>query len=117
MNEGTIDLNEFLERVQGDKELLLELLDIFVDDFQSKRKLLQSAVSKNDYEQIRGIAHALKGASGNISAKGLRELLLHCEKMGNNQDLGGMEDLLKQLDKEFERVAAHIEVLKQSLKS
>jgi len=38
MGREVLDLNEFLERVQNDKELLLELLDIFVEDFQEKRK-------------------------------------------------------------------------------
>jgi len=36
MNEPAIDLQEVLERVQDDKELLSELLDIFEgDDAQS----------------------------------------------------------------------------------
>ena len=37
MAEDIIDLPDVLERVQDDKELLLELLDIFQEDFVSKR--------------------------------------------------------------------------------
>ena len=65
MSDEVLDLNEFLERVQDDKELLLELLDIFSDDYQKKRVQLEEAVNKNDSEQIKSVAHSLKGASGN----------------------------------------------------
>ena len=81
MNEQTLDLNEFLERVQDDKELLLELLDIFVNDYKEKSRLLNQAISQKDIEQVKGIAHSLKGAYGNISAKSMRKSLIIFEEM------------------------------------
>ena len=43
MNMEILDINEFLERVQNDKGLLWELLDIFVEDLQ---KILTNLVSR-----------------------------------------------------------------------
>ncbi|MBU0467877.1 MAG: Hpt domain-containing protein [Candidatus Omnitrophica bacterium] len=116
MVNDSVDLNEFLERVQDDKELLLELIDIFAEDYLAKRELLKAAVENSDYEEIKGISHSLKGASGNISAKKLRLILLQFEEMGKAQDLAGAQDVLADLDKEYERVAARFESLKEELK-
>ncbi len=102
MNESVLDLKEFLDRVQDDKDLLLELLDIFDADFKVKRKLLKIAVEKKDFEEIRGIAHSFKGASGNISAKSLRIVCMKLEDMGKNQNISGIDELLVDLDKQFD---------------
>ena len=116
MGNESVDLNEFLERVQDDKELLLELIDIFAEDYAGKRKLLQEAVEKKDYEEIKSISHSLKGASGNISAKKLRLILLQFEEMGKAQDLTRAEDIIVALDKEYEDVSVRFESLKEELK-
>ncbi len=115
MDEAVIDIEEFLERVQEDKELLFELLEIFTEDFGEKRELLSTAVAGKDYEQIRGIAHSIKGASGNISAKVLRTICVTLEDMGKNNNLDGIEDLLVNLDKSFEHLTARIEEVKKEL--
>jgi len=115
MSENTLDLNEFMERVQEDKELLLELLDIFVDDYVKKRKLLQDAVDQSDYEQIRNIAHSLKGSSGNISAKDLRLIFMDVEEMGKISNVEGIDDKLTAMDKEYELLTVRIEEVKKEM--
>ena len=116
MSEDILDLNEFLERVQNDQDLLLELLDIFVADFQEKRVLLAEAIEKKDYEQIRGIAHSLKGASGNISAKVVRQTFIKLEDMGKRGDMTGAAELLSALDQQFKDFLVRISTVKNELK-
>jgi HPt (histidine-containing phosphotransfer) domain-containing protein len=110
-----LDLPEFMERVQDDKELLLELLDIYVEDFGKKRKLLDEAAAKNDFEQVRNIAHSLKGASGNISAKDIRETFSTVEVMGKNSNLSGIEKYLAKMDAEFELLLVRIQEIKKEM--
>jgi len=116
MSEEAIDVVEFLERVQDDKELLLELLDIFIEDFQEKRKLLGEAIGQQDFESIRSISHSVKGASGNISAKPIRALFIKVEEMGKNNDLTGADELLSTIDVEFTALTDRISNLKTELK-
>jgi len=111
-----LDVNEFMERVQDDKELLLELLDIFVSDYQEKEKLMKIAVSGNDHEQIKNIAHSLKGASGNISAKKLRETFVKFEELGKNNDTSVADELLSTMNQQFEELSVRIESVKEELK-
>ena len=115
MSDDVIDLNEFLERVQEDKELLVELLDIFMEDYGEKRVLLEDALSNSNYEEVKNIAHSLKGASGNISAKPLREIFLQLEAMGDKKDFSAWKELLSDLDQRFESLTSRIGQLKIQL--
>ena len=115
MGEVIFDYEVVMERVQEDKELLLELLDLFLEDFKEKREALTGYVQNKDFENIRGVAHSLKGASGNISAKALREVLLQLEEKGKSETIDGVEELLVELDKESEALNTHLEGVKQKL--
>ena len=115
MGEAVLDIEEFLERVQDDKELLFELFEIFIEDFEEKRGLLSKAVAEKDYENVRGIAHSMKGASGNISAKTVRSISMTLENMGKESRLDGVEEILAQLDKAFEALVVRIEEVKKEL--
>lgn len=116
MGREALDLSEFLERVQHDKALLLELLDIFVEDFREKRQQMEEAVRHNDCEQMKRIFHALKGSSGNISAKPLRCVLLQLEEKAKQGDVTDTGGILAAMDKEFKELTAYIATLKEELK-
>lgn len=116
MNVEILDINEFLERIQGDRALLWELLDIYIEDFQQKRELMHEALEKNDAHQVRNLAHALKGSSANISAHQLSAVLLELEKMGKNNTLAGADKLLVDMDKKLEALLARISRLRAELK-
>jgi HPt (histidine-containing phosphotransfer) domain-containing protein len=115
MDNEVLDLEEFWERVQDDKKLLLELLDIFVRDFKEKRTQMAEAIRNKDIDQIKRIAHALKGSSGNISAKLLRLAVVQLENMGKNNNLNGADEALSDMDRKFEELTGRIAVLKQEL--
>ena len=115
MSEEVLDLPEFKERVQDDIELLLELLDIYTADFQEKRPKIQAAVDAGNAEDVRSLAHSLKGASGNISAKSLRETFLKLEEKGKSGDLTGAADLIVQIDEKFTALQERIESVKKEL--
>ncbi len=115
MNMEILDINEFLERIQNDKALLWELLDIFVEDFQQKKKLLHEALRSNDAVEVRKLAHALKGSAANISAHQLSGVLLELEKKGKNNTLTGADELLADMDKKFEALLVRIGRLREEL--
>ncbi len=115
MSEETLDLKELLERVQDDRALLLELVDIFNDDFLQKRKMIQEAIQKKDFEQLKRIVHTLKGASGNLSAKAMYATCIAIEQKVKTSDLNGLEELIKDLDRYFEAFKARAAQLKNEL--
>jgi len=116
MSEELLDLAEFKERVQDDIELLLELLDIYSNDFEEKRKIIEVAVQSKNFDQVKSIAHSLKGASGNISAKTMRECWLKLEEMGKTQNLASAPDMLKRVDEIYVDLSQRFAQLKKELK-
>lgn len=108
-----IDVDELMERVADDKELILELFDIYNTDYVEKRKIIDEVIASNDAEQLRGVAHALKGASGNISAHSLRELYLKLEDLGKSGTTEGAAEILTEIDTDYEAVKADMEIIKQ----
>ncbi|MBF0483187.1 MAG: Hpt domain-containing protein [Candidatus Omnitrophica bacterium] len=113
MSDQIIDVPELLERVQDDKELMLELFDIFMEDYPGKRKQLEEAIAEKNFETIRGVAHSVKGASGNISAKLVREVCMSLENKGKNNIIDGADKDLAVLDVEYAKMVERVKELKQ----
>ena len=114
--EATIDLNEVLERVQNDKDLLVELFDIFLADCPAKITALKEAAAQKDLTRIKEVAHSMKGASGNISAKKLYALFLKIEQMAKTNDLSAMGSSLQELDRQMEEFKVCSSKLKSDFK-
>jgi HPt (histidine-containing phosphotransfer) domain-containing protein len=110
-----IDLKDALERVQDDKELLLELFQIFQEDFPAKRNAIVAACEKNDANAFRALAHGLKGATGNISAAQMHENCVALDLMGKDGVLAGAKERLELLDKQYEAFKAEVVRLKTEL--
>lgn len=117
MAEDIIDLKDVLDRVQDDKELLLELLDIYQEDFVTKRQALGEAVAAKDFAKIKEVAHSMKGASGNISAKRMHETCLQMEQLARAGDISGIPGLVQTIDSQFEEVKANAIKLKKEFGS
>ena len=115
MDQKAIDLDEVLERVQNDRDLLLELIQIFLDDCAQKIGILKTAVEMKNFQQAREIAHSLKGASANISAKKVSAVFSTLEQMAKNNDLADADVLLAQLDSHLKELEVYFTELKRNL--
>ena len=56
-----LDWSELLERVGSDGDLLLELFDVFREEFPRMQEALQNALKSGDFTEIRRVAHSMKG--------------------------------------------------------
>lgn len=64
----------------GDPELLLDLIQMFLDDGPSKVAAVTEGVATGDFDKAERAAHSLKGSSGNLGARLLQNA---CEEMQN----------------------------------
>ena len=62
---------EVLARVGGDRELLVEISRLFVDDAPAHLQKIRVAIEARDGESLRRAAHGLKGAAANFDAAGV----------------------------------------------
>jgi hypothetical protein len=58
---SSINLPELLSRVDNDRELLLDLLNIFKEEFPRHLQALHDAVALHDMNQTATVSHTLKG--------------------------------------------------------
>lgn len=116
MSDEAIDVQEVLERVQNDYELLLELLDIFQDDYKDKRKAITAAVNKKNAEELRNIAHSLKGASSNISAKKIHAHFSLLEKLAEAKNWAEVGHVVERIDTSYTDLSEFIVKFKKKMK-
>jgi two-component system, sensor histidine kinase and response regulator len=78
----TFDRQALLDRVDGDEQLMDEVIRIFLEDCAQQLTAIRDAVDQKSPDAIRTAAHALKGAAGNLSANGLFEAADLLERIG-----------------------------------
>jgi signal transduction histidine kinase/CheY-like chemotaxis protein len=66
--DAPFDRAEVLGRLEGDDQLLREVIDLFVQDSVALLDRLRRAVEANDAAEVRAAAHRLKGAASNLAA-------------------------------------------------
>jgi two-component system sensor histidine kinase/response regulator len=97
-SENVINIMKALESVGGDRELLLEALDIFKDVAPFQVVELKDAIVNDDYNKAIRIAHTIKGAAGNIGALSVARIALEIESAAENQDGSELTNMFEQLD-------------------
>jgi HPt (histidine-containing phosphotransfer) domain-containing protein len=115
--ETNWNLPELLERLDHDREFLLELLTIFRQDSQDAIGELQNALSNRDLVTSERKAHTLKGMLRNLlmdSAAQLASELEHAARNGKPQDCTGP---LARLETALEQLSAEVDVQMQRAKS
>ena len=95
---------DFLQRVDGDEELLGVLLEIFLEHTPQQLQEIRQALETGDAVQLEGQAHSLKGAAASISAETLTAAALELELAGKNRELERARALSEDLAQEFERL-------------
>jgi len=106
------NLTEALERVEGDMELLCEMIDIFLEEYPQMLADIEQAVAISDPQALQHSAHTLKGSVSNFAAPGATTASFALEKMGKQQELSQAAAALSTLKHELERLGPSLAILK-----
>lgn len=66
-NESAIDFTELLARVDNDRELLVDLMSIFKEDFPRHVRELTAVIAARDLKKMTVVSHTLKGMLANLA--------------------------------------------------
>jgi len=100
--EDVISVTECMNMCDNDEEFMRELLDVMRDDLLECLDLLANAFADSDREQMRNVAHRIKGQSANMAAKPLHEIAKKVEDAAKTGNVTKTEYLcLIQTIKEF----------------
>ena len=96
--DDQIDRASLLERVEGDQELLTEMIHLFQEDAPSLVTAMRDALERGDMAVLERSAHSLKGAVGNLSAKAAAAAAQQLEKDAKNKDTESAKESLAKVE-------------------
>jgi HPt (histidine-containing phosphotransfer) domain-containing protein len=109
-----LDPDLLLENVDGDRELLAEIVGLFFESSRDLHGALRKAVSRGDSDAVHRSAHQLKGALANVGAKAATQAAQELETLGRRRSMAGLEDALFALEHELGRLKPALEELIRS---
>ena len=107
--EESVLQDELLERIDGDRVFLAELLAIFQGDYPGQIRSAHEAISRGDAEALQRVGHALKGALGNLAAPIAARVAAELESIGGGGDIAMASIRLAELENELPRVIEALE--------
>jgi signal transduction histidine kinase/DNA-binding response OmpR family regulator len=110
-----IDRAEFMERLDNDDALALEVIELFLADCPQRLTAIREAVDARHAERIRTTAHALKGAAGNLSAIALHDAARVLERMGAESNLDDVSAAWHRLSVDASTVTAFLRRMADTL--
>jgi HPt (histidine-containing phosphotransfer) domain-containing protein len=82
-----LDRAAILARVEGDEELLKEIIELFREDCPRLLQEIREAITQRDAKRLYQAAHTLKGSISNFGNSRSSEAALELETLGRAGDL------------------------------
>jgi PAS domain S-box-containing protein len=101
---AVIDREELLARVDGDTELLRDIVSLFLADLPGTLAAIRHAIEANNATGLMKLAHSLKGCVSNFSADIVTHAALRLETVGREGDLSHAPTALKELEAAIEEL-------------
>jgi HPt (histidine-containing phosphotransfer) domain-containing protein len=109
--EASVRAEELLERIDGDRVFLAELLELFRADYPEQIRAARGAIANSDAATLQEVGHALKGALGNLAAPAASRIASDLESMGEAGDMAPAGIRVTQLEEELTLVIRALEGL------
>jgi CheY-like chemotaxis protein/HPt (histidine-containing phosphotransfer) domain-containing protein len=99
-----MDWARALEVVQGDRDLLKDIIQAFLDECPSMLKKMRGAIREGKPTHMQRAAHTLKGSMRYLGARGAYNLADELESQSRAGSLDDAEEKLSRLEQEIERL-------------
>jgi HPt (histidine-containing phosphotransfer) domain-containing protein len=94
-----INFDELLERVSGNREFILRMLELFFESSNDRVAALREEFSNKNYEELSEQLHKLKGLVGNLSINKVLEILKELHQHTEQRNDQMIEICLTELEK------------------
>jgi two-component system, sensor histidine kinase and response regulator len=106
-----VDVAAALERVEGDRELLEELVRLFIEGNPASMQEMREALNGHDAHRLERLAHTMKGSSASLGASRICEAALVLEMRAQSGALENAGELIDSLQAELERALPELDSL------
>jgi len=107
-NQPPLDFDRAIEEFMGQKDILLGILNEFIDKAQGQMKTIRQAAAGCDYEVIESEAHALKGGAANLRADTLASFASGLEQAAEEKKPEQVFSMAEKLENELNRLLNYI---------
>ena len=94
-----MDLAALAENLGLEEDEFAELMDLFVETGRVQISELRDAENAGDAEEIRRIAHSLKGASGNLGFMEISQLSKKIEEQIKSENHENIRDTIEKMNR------------------
>jgi HPt (histidine-containing phosphotransfer) domain-containing protein len=109
-NKSAIDFPELLSRVDNDRELLLDLMAIFKEEFPRHVRELTEVIAARDLKKMTVVSHTLKGMLANLAVTRAASAAAKLEQLGRNNATGPeIADALHAFQREVQGLLSEME--------
>jgi PAS domain S-box-containing protein len=110
---GVLDRVELMTRIDGNRELLVELVRLFIEERPLMLASMEKALGEGDGPELAKGAHKAKGALGNLSAPLAQQAAVELERLARHGDLALATDVFLRLRTQVDRLEAELRALTQ----
>jgi HPt (histidine-containing phosphotransfer) domain-containing protein len=111
---GSLEL--LLDGVMGDRTLLAEMAELWLDDSERQMKQIETGLEQSDAIMIQRAAHALKGSVGTFQASGAQDASKKLETFAKDADMDGARMAFTALSNQIQLVRQDLRRLSQDLR-
>jgi len=105
VNLPVLDEQAILERVDGNRDLLREIVALFLEAYPRQQAELGAAIARGRAEEVARVAHAIKGSVAFFASGPVVELARGLEMMGRRGDLVDAQSRFDALEAELAQLA------------
>ncbi len=102
--EAVFDRQALTNRLMGDEQLAMQIVEVFLSDTPVQIENLKKAVADGDIRLAEQLSHRIKGAAANIGGIALQHAALAVEMAGRDKDIQKIVQLLPDLVEHYRRL-------------
>jgi len=114
---NVFDNDAALRHVEGDRDLLDEIIRIFADQCPRTMFEIQNAIRDADLSVLERAAHSLKGAASNLCAVGVTQSAAELEESARSGDSSRSREQFQALESEVEKLLRELEAFSRKVAS
>ena len=108
-------LNELVLMLDGDADLLIEIIDTFLEVSPSLMRDMKDAIRSDDADKLKKAAHTMKAPAKQIGALKVGQLSEDLETMGRTENLTNAKPTYDSIKVEYEALEEALKALKRKL--
>jgi len=106
--EAVFNRKELLDRLDGNEELVREIIEVFLKDIPLQMEKLKKDLQNEETAVIQRQAHTIKGAAANINAELMRQAAWEVEMAAKEGNREKARTLVPIVEKRFQDLQSHL---------